>query len=66
MRTFALRTKTVLVALTGAGVLTLGFAAAAPSTGVEQYLAHIASGLSPQAQSGPVLADDHGPRLVQP
>ncbi|MEV7686627.1 hypothetical protein ACFW1F_15485 [Streptomyces bungoensis] len=66
MRTFALRTKTVLVALTGAGVMALGITAAAPSTGVEQYLAHLASGLSPQAQSGPVLADDHGPRIVQP
>ncbi|MFE1312255.1 hypothetical protein [Streptomyces sp. NPDC058755] len=66
MRAIALRTKTVLTALTGAGVLALGTAAAVPATGVEHALVHIASGLTGhQAQSGPTLADERPPGLVQ-
>ncbi|MFF7974562.1 hypothetical protein [Streptomyces sp. NPDC007905] len=67
MRTIALRTNTVLAALTGAGVLALGTAAAVPATGVQDALVHVASGLSvPQAHSGPALADERGPRVVAP
>ncbi|MDO0926342.1 hypothetical protein QQY24_13245 [Streptomyces sp. TG1A-8] len=62
MRTFALRTKTVLAALTGVGVLALGAATAVPATGVQHTLMHIASGLTGQdAHSGRVLADDRMP-----
>lgn len=66
MRITALRTKTVLAALIGAGVLALGTAAAVPGTGVEGALVHAASDLSGhQAQSGPVLANGQGPGRVQ-
>ncbi|MCZ0987586.1 hypothetical protein [Streptomyces diastatochromogenes] len=66
MRTIALRTKTALTALTGAGVLTLGIAAAVPATGVQDALVHIVSGVSGgQGQSGPALADERPPGLVQ-
>ncbi|MGW1806356.1 hypothetical protein [Streptomyces sp. NPDC002078] len=62
MRTIALRTKTVLAALTGAGVLALGTICTVPAAGVEQGLAHIASALSGHpAHTGPALADDHPP-----
>ncbi|MFJ9869339.1 hypothetical protein [Streptomyces sp. NPDC101165] len=65
MRAIALRTKTVLTALTGAGVLALGTAAAVPATGVQDAVVRIASGLSGhQAQSGPALADERPPGLV--
>ncbi|ANP48771.1 hypothetical protein J2Z21_007070 [Streptomyces griseochromogenes] len=62
MRTTALRTKTVLAALTGAGVLALGTAAAVPATGAERTLVHVASDPSGhRADSGTVLADDQMP-----
>lgn len=62
MRTIALRTKTVLTALTGAGVLALGTAAAVPATGVQDAVVRIASDLSGhQGQVGPALADDRDP-----
>lgn len=65
MRTIALRTKTVLAALTGAGVLALGTAAAVPASGVRDGLVHIASGLSGHpARSGVVLADERQPGAV--
>ncbi|MFE1881753.1 hypothetical protein [Streptomyces diastatochromogenes] len=65
MRTIALRTKTALTALTGAGVLALGIAAAVPATGVQDTLAHVVSDLSGhQAQSAPALADERPPGLV--
>ncbi|WP_129307532.1 hypothetical protein [Streptomyces sp. L2] len=65
MRTIALRTKTVLAALTGAGVLALGTAAAVPATGVADALVHIASG-GVQGHTSQVLADEREPHLVQP
>ncbi|MFF8429792.1 hypothetical protein ACF07Y_32525 [Streptomyces sp. NPDC016566] len=65
MRAIALRTKTVLTALTGAGVLALGTSAAVPATGVQDAVVRIASGLSGhQAHSGPSLADEREPKLV--
>ncbi|MEU6278707.1 hypothetical protein [Streptomyces sp. NPDC047028] len=63
MRTIALRTKTVLAALTGAGVLALGTAAAVPATGVADALVHIASG-GVQGHDAPVLANGQGPGVV--
>lgn len=65
MRTIALRTKTVLAALTGAGVLALGTAAAVPATGVADALVHIASG-GAHGHAGQVVADEREPHLVQP
>ncbi|MFJ9814138.1 hypothetical protein ACIRU3_02505 [Streptomyces sp. NPDC101151] len=66
MRSIALRTKTALTALTGAGVLALGTTAALPATGVQDALVRIASGLSGhQAQSAPVLANGQGPGFVR-
>ncbi|MFR9789725.1 hypothetical protein ACL07V_13800 [Streptomyces sp. MB22_4] len=59
MRSIALRTKTVLAALAGAGVLTLGAAAALPATGLHQAVVHGADG-----HPGTVLADDRGPGVV--
>ncbi|MFH8339046.1 hypothetical protein [Streptomyces sp. AM6-12] len=59
MRSIALRTKTVLAALTGAGVLALGAAAALPATGLHQA---VVQGTSSHA--GSILADDRGPGLV--
>jgi hypothetical protein len=64
MRTIALRTKTVLAALTGAGVLALGTAAAVPATGVADALVHIASG-GAGGHASQVLADEHGPGIVK-
>ncbi|MFF5018474.1 hypothetical protein [Streptomyces sp. NPDC001165] len=64
MRSVALRTKTVLTALTGAGVRALGTAAAVPATGVQNALVHIVSGLGDQGQFGPVMADEREPRLA--
>ena len=65
MRTIALRTKTALTALTGAGILALGTAAAVPATGVQDALVHIVSGVSGhQADSGPAVADEREPRLT--
>jgi len=60
MRAITLRTKTVLAALAGAGVLALGTAAAVPATGLHQALVH-GNGSS---HSRSVLADDRGPGLV--
>ena len=67
MRTIALRTKTVLAALAGAGVIALGTAAAVPGTGVERDLAHFASALpgGQQPHSGPALADDKTPGMAR-
>ncbi|TWV39955.1 hypothetical protein FRZ03_22845 [Streptomyces misionensis] len=59
MRAITLRTKTVLAALAGAGILALGTAAAVPATGLHQALVH---GNSSHSRS--VLADDRGPGLV--
>ncbi|MEU8695143.1 hypothetical protein [Streptomyces sp. NPDC048665] len=65
MRSIALRTKTALTALAGAGVLTLGIAASGPANDVGRDLAHVAAGLSGEhAASGPVLADDQNPRTL--
>ncbi|MEU1402486.1 hypothetical protein ABZ471_08975 [Streptomyces sp. NPDC005728] len=65
MRAIALRTKTALTALTGAGVLTLGTAAAVPATGVQHALVHLTSGRTGhQAPSGPILADEREPKLA--
>ncbi|MGW2745154.1 hypothetical protein [Streptomyces sp. NPDC001450] len=65
MRAIALRTKTVLTALTGAGVLALGTAAAVPAAGVQDAVVRIASELSGhQGQGGPAMADDQNPRLA--
>ncbi|KOV70755.1 hypothetical protein [Streptomyces sp. MMG1121] len=67
MRSIALRTKTALTALAGAGVLTLGIATAAPANGVERDLTHLAARLpGEQVKSGPVLADERDPRNVTP
>ncbi|KUM96830.1 hypothetical protein AQI88_10080 [Streptomyces cellostaticus] len=66
MRTIALRTKTVLAALTGAGVLALGTAAAVPASGVQDALVRVTSDVSGhQVHSGAVLADERGPREVR-
>ncbi|MEU9988965.1 hypothetical protein AB0E10_19630 [Streptomyces sp. NPDC048045] len=66
MRTNALRTKTVLAALTGAGVLALGTAAAVPATGVQDALVRVTSDFSGhQAHSGPALANGQGPGRVR-
>ncbi|MGW4565006.1 hypothetical protein ACWEN3_22170 [Streptomyces sp. NPDC004561] len=65
MRTIALRTKTVLAALAGAGILALGTAATVPTTGLHQALVRDTAGLTGlHTHSGPVLADDRGPGLV--
>ena len=65
MRSIALRTKTVLTALTGAGILALGTAAAVPATGVQDTLGHVVSHLSGHpAHSGAVVAEGQGPGLV--
>ncbi|MEU5532721.1 hypothetical protein [Streptomyces sp. NPDC020362] len=65
MRTTALRTKTVLAAFTGAGVLALGTTAAVPATGVHDALVRVASDFSgQQTHSGPALADEREPKLV--
>jgi hypothetical protein len=65
MRSIALRTKTALTALAGAGVLTLGIAAAGPANGVGRDLAQVTAGLSgSHTASGPVLADDQNPRAL--
>lgn len=65
MRTTTLRTKTVLAALTGAGVLALGTAAALPATGMQDALVRVTSDFSgQQAHSGAVLADDRQPSLT--
>ncbi|WP_369391194.1 hypothetical protein AB5J72_28785 [Streptomyces sp. CG1] len=71
MRTIALRTKTVLAALAGAGVLTLGSAAAGPAAALEHDLVQIASDLSGHGthgtgtpHTGRALADDKPPALV--
>ena len=65
MRTIALRTKTVLAALTGAGVLALGIATAVPATGVAGALVHVASS-GAGGHAGVVLADDKTPSVVHP
>ncbi|MFE3638842.1 hypothetical protein [Streptomyces sp. NPDC059168] len=65
MRTIALRTKTVLAALTGAGVLALGTAAAVPAAGVQDALAHVAAGLAGYQTDAPALANGHGPGFVR-
>jgi hypothetical protein len=65
MRTITLRTKTVLAALAGAGVLALGTAAAVPTTGLHQAVVRDAAALPGlHAHSGPALADDRGPGVV--
>ncbi|MET8584054.1 hypothetical protein ABZX39_24720 [Streptomyces collinus] len=65
MRTITLRTKTVLAALAGAGVLSLGTAAAVPATGVQDALVHIASGTTgSHSHSVSFLADDREPTLI--
>ncbi|MFF3917677.1 hypothetical protein ACFYZB_30105 [Streptomyces sp. NPDC001852] len=67
MHSIALRTKTVLVTLTGAGVIALGTAAAVPAAGVQNELARVAAGLTGhQAHPGPALADDRDPFGVTP
>ncbi|MEV5876928.1 hypothetical protein AB0L75_22355 [Streptomyces sp. NPDC052101] len=58
MRTIALRTKTVLATLTGAGVLTLGITAGTAAA-VEHGLVHMAT-----SHTGPALADDKPPASV--
>ncbi|MER6036442.1 MULTISPECIES: hypothetical protein [unclassified Streptomyces] len=62
--TIALRTKTVLAALTGAGVLALGTAAAVPATGVQNALVHVAGFAGHQADA-PALANGHGPGFTR-
>ncbi|MGW4435778.1 hypothetical protein ACWELO_08455 [Streptomyces sp. NPDC004596] len=65
MRTIALRTKTVLAALTGAGVLALGTAAAVPASGVQDALVRVASGFTLHQADAPALANGHGPGFTQ-
>ncbi|MFS4097726.1 hypothetical protein [Streptomyces sp. AF1A] len=63
MRSTASRTKTVLVALTGTGVLALG--AAVPAAGVSGPLVRVAADLTGHpAHPGPALADDRDPFVV--
>ncbi|MEU8975481.1 hypothetical protein AB0D11_40785 [Streptomyces monashensis] len=67
MRSIALRTKTALTALAGAGVLTLGIASADPANGVGHDLAQITAGLpGSHTAAGTVLADERDPRSVNP
>ncbi|MEU2929590.1 hypothetical protein AB0D42_13985 [Streptomyces sp. NPDC048304] len=65
MRSIASRTKTVLVALTGTGVIALGAAAAVPAAGVPGPLVRVAADLTGHpAHPGPALADDRDPFVV--
>ncbi|MBV2355020.1 hypothetical protein KUM39_11690 [Streptomyces sp. J2-1] len=63
MRAIALRTKTALAVLAGAGVLALG-TATVPAAGAQDALAHLTSVLSGGHTS--VLADDRTPSVIHP